>query len=142
MAYFDSDVSVFKIEDSAVSTLRDISAHLTDVDGLPGAGTLRNVQGLGAGGRKSIRGTEEVTFSISGNYSDTATTGSHPVLAGLRTLTVTAAFEYGPEGGSNPDVKYSGECFMSEFVETSRVGSQVQFRATFLVDGVVTVGTF
>ena len=138
---YDSKVSVFSVDDSGAS-LRAISPYVTGVDGLPGASALNDVTAFGDSGHKFIRGLENITFTIEGPYDDTATVGSKTVLSGIRNNAVTVSFEYGPQGGSNPDVKYSGEAWMTELVFPSRVGSHVTFRATFQVDGVITVGTY
>lgn len=133
--------SVFKIDDSG-GTLRDISGHVDNVSGLPGAPQLNPVTSYGDQGEKSIRGIEVTSFTVSGQFDTAATTGSITVLNGIRTTTATASFEYGPEGGTTGKVKYSGECWLESLTTDSAVGNKVPFSATFKVDGVVTVGTF
>lgn len=142
MAKFNSEEAVFKLDDSG-GVLRDLTAHLLEVNGLPAAGEMRDITKLGdTVGHKFHRGIENVTFSIRGLFDDTATTGPNVVIRGLRTLTTSSSFEYGPSGGTTAKVKYSGECFLTNFVEVARVGSMVEFTADFQVNGGVTVGTF
>ena len=142
MAEFNSEVSVFSVDDSG-ATLRDISAHITEITGLPSAGGVRDKTTLGdTVGHTYHRGLENVTFGVRGIFSDLATTGSNTVLSGLRTLTVTVSFEYGPKGSSTGFPRYTGEAFVTNFVEESRVGSLVSFSCDFQVNAGVTVGTF
>ena len=142
MAFFDSKVSVFKLDDSG-GTLRTLTAYIDNIDGLPGARGMDVVTALGDTGQKQIPGIANTTYSISGHWDPTATTGPNAVLSGLAlTATATASFEYGPGGGSASDIKYSGECWCTEYKITSAVGNKVSFSATFQVDGVVTPGTF
>ena len=133
--------AVCKIDDSG-TTLRDISAHVDQVSGLPGARQLASITAFGDAGEKSIPGLQNVQFTVSGHFATTASTGSYTVLNGLRTTTVTSSFEYGPEGGTNGDVKLSGECWMTALTFDASVSGRVNFSATFQVDGTVTAGTF
>lgn len=133
--------AVFKIDDSS-GTLRDISAHVDSVSGLPGARGLVSITAFGDAGEKSIPGLENTSFTVAGHFATTATTGSYTVLNGLRTATATSSFEYGPEGGTNGDVKASGECWMTGLTFDASVAGRVNFSASFQVDGTVSSGTF
>ena len=97
MAKFDSSTSIFKIDDSG-GTLRDISAYLTDVGGLPGPRNLNEITALGDTGSKFHPGLQNATPSISGHYDTTATSGPDVVLGGLRTHTAAMEMEYYPAG--------------------------------------------
>ena len=55
MAFFDSKVSKFRIDDTG-SVLRDLSSYLTEVRGLPGTRGLNEVTALGDSGAKYIAG--------------------------------------------------------------------------------------
>jgi len=133
---------VFKIDDSG-GTLRDISTHVTSVAGLPGARALDDATGAGEGGDKSLPGLFSGSFTVSGWFDTTATTGSHTVLNGLRTHTATSSFEYGPGGGGTGAIKLSGESWMESLTYDAEVrGGVVPFEAQFKVDGTVTTGTF
>lgn len=133
--------AVFSIDDSG-GTLRTISGHVDNVSGLPGARALSEVTSFGDTGEKFIPGLQNASFTVSGQFDTAATTGSITVLNGLRTTTATSSFEYGPEGGSGGDIKYSGECWMESFTVDTSVKEKVPFSATFRVDGAVTVGTY
>lgn len=141
MAFFDSKVSKFRIDDTG-GVLRDLSAYITEVRGLPGARSLNEVTALGDSAVKFIAGLEDVTIALTGMFDDTATSGPDAVLGPLRTHTAAVDFEYGPEGTSSGSVKYSGTCWVTSYALRSRVGDLVEWSAALQVDGTVTRGTF
>ena len=136
MAKFDSSTSVFKIDDRG-GTLRDISAYLTDISGLPGPRNLNEITALGDSGSKFHPGLQNSTPSISGHYDTTATTGPDVILGGLRTHTAAISFEYYPQGTS-AGFKYTGDTWVTDYTLTSTVGSHVTFTAALQVEGTVT----
>jgi hypothetical protein len=123
------------------SSLKNISQYCDNVSGLPGARDLAEVTSFGAGGTQSIPGLENISFSISGNFDPTASTGPHAVLNALRTTAAATAFEYCPQGNTSGNVKFSGSCWMSSYEVESSVDDKVSFKAEFQVEGTVTVGT-
>ena len=141
MAFFDSKVSKFLVDDTG-GTQRDLSAYITEVRGLPGLRNLNEVTALGDSGARFIPGLEDVTIGLSGIFDDTATSGPDAVLGPLRTHTSAVNFEYGPEGSSTGDVKYSGTCWVLSYELRSRVGDKVEWTAALQVEGAVTRGTF
>lgn len=141
MAFTHGKDAAFKIDDSG-DTLRTLTSYVDNVSGLPGARDLSGVTAMGDSGTKSIPGLQNVTFSISGHFDSTATTGPYAVLNSLRTATATASFEYGPEGATAGDTKLYGECWMTEFTTDASVTEKVSFSASFQVDGTVSTGTF
>lgn len=141
MAFTHGKDVAFKLDDSG-GTLRTLSTYTDSVSGLPAARELADVTAFGAGGTKWIPGLQNVTFTASGHFDSTTTTGPHAVLNSLRTTTATASFEYGPEGADTGDVKLSGECWLTEYTVDANVREKVSWSATFQVDGTVTNGTF
>jgi hypothetical protein len=141
MAFVHGKDAVFKLDDAA-GTLRTLSQYVDNVSGLPGGRDLSEVTAFGDQGTRHIPGLQNVSFSISGHFDSTATTGPHTVINSLRTATATATFEYGPEGGTTGKVKFSGECWLTEYTAEASVGDKVSFSAEFQVDGVVTTGAF
>ncbi len=141
MAFFDSKVSKFRIDDTG-SVLRDLSAYITEVRGLPGARGLNEVTALGDGGAKYVAGLEEVAITLSGLFDNTSTSGPDAVLGPLRTHSSAVDFEYAPEGASSGNVKYSGTCWVTSYALRSRVGDLVGWSAALQVNGTVTRGTF
>lgn len=142
MTFVDSKASVIQIDDAA-GTLRTLQCYIDSVDGLPGARDLDDVTTLCDTGHKFIPSIQNGKFSISGNYDSTATLGPHVVLSGLAlTATATASVVYGPEGTTAALPKITCEAWCTGYVITSKVGSQVAFKADFQIDGIVTVGVY
>ena len=141
MPFFDSKVSKFLLDDLG-GTQRDLSAFITEVRGLPGARLLNEVTALGDSGARFIPGLEDVVISLAGIFDDTATSGQDAVLGPLRTHTSAVDFEYGPEGSTTGDVKYSGTCWLAQYDLRSRVGSLVEWTASLQVEGAVARGAF
>lgn len=141
MAFVHGKNSVFSIDDSA-GTLQELSQYCDTVSGLPGGRDLSEVTAFGDAGVKNIPGLQNVSFSISGHFDSTASTGPNAVLNGLRTADSTASFEYGPEGSASGKTKFSGECWLTSYTTESSVSDKVSFSAEFQVDGTVTYGTY
>jgi hypothetical protein len=131
----------FQLDDSA-GTLRLIKIYLNSVSGLPGARGLSETTAFGDQGTRNIPGLANTTFSIAGHFESAATTGVTTVLNGLRTATATSSFVYGPESSTTGKVKYTGECWLTEFTIDASVSDRVPIAATFQVDGVVTSGVY
>jgi hypothetical protein len=53
----------------------------------------------------------------------------------------TSSFQIGPEGTTSGNRKYTGECFLTNYVEQIVLGVN-KFTASFQVTGQVTVGTY
>lgn len=141
MAFVHGKNAVFSIDDAS-GTPRTISQYVDTVSGLPGGRQLSEVTAFGDSGVRNIPGLQNVTFTISGHFDSTATTGPNAVFNSLRTAGSTATFEYGPEGGANGNVKYSGECWLTNYTVDATVSEKVSFSAELQVDDVVTAGTY
>lgn len=131
----------FSIEDSAGTTLRNISPYINSISSNWECDML-DITCLGAEARAFDSGLTNKSFSIGGVWDDTASTGSRTVLAGLVGLETSVGFEYGPEGNASGAIKESGECFVQAYNEEADVGGMVMFALTVQVTGDVTVGTF
>lgn len=130
------------IEDSAATTLRNISIYVNNVDWNPTNDTHDNTT-FGASGHGYQVGLTDGGFTISGFWNKTATTGATTVLDSLLGLkTTTVGYEYGPEGNTGGFVKYSGECVMESLSYGSPVADLVTFQATFKLSGAITKGIF
>jgi hypothetical protein len=140
MAKFDGSLSDFWIEDTG-GTLREISAYLTDVSGLPGPRNLNEITALGDSGSKFHPGLQNSTPSISGHYDTTATSGPDVVLGALRTHTAALTMEYYPAGKTSGYPSYIAECWVTDYTISSTVGSHVTFSCSLQVDGTVAKGT-
>ena len=141
MSFVHGKGAAFSLDDSG-GTLRAVFPYLNSVSGLPGARALSEVTAFGDSGTKSIPGLANVPFSIGGHYDATASVGIATVLNGLRTTTTTSSFEYGPAGSASGALKISGECWMNEYTIDASVSERVPVSASFLVDGIPTLGTY
>jgi hypothetical protein len=141
MSFVHGKGAVFSIDDSG-GTLRTVTVYLNAVNGLPGARQLSEVTAFGDAGTKSIPGLANVPFSIGGHYDATASVGIATVLNGLRTSVATSTFEYGPAGSASGALKVTGECWMNEYTIDASVSDRVPIAASFLVEGIPTLGTY
>lgn len=142
MAFAHGKDSVFAVDDTS-GTLRTISSFVDNVSGLPGSRDLSEVTAFGDQGAKNIPGLVNTSFSISGHWDPTQTTGPDAVLGGLMAAqTATSTFEYGPGGSTTGKIKYTGECWLTSYTAESSVSDKVSFSAEFQVDGVVTRTTY
>ena len=141
MAFSHGRVAVFKIDDSG-GTQRDLSAYLDNVD-FPQEVDIPETSVFGDTARGyDVVGLKSASFSLSGKFDSTATSGPDVVLQGLIGLAASDDFEYGPEGGTTGKIKYSGKCRITSYRITSAVNGVVSFSADGVVDGAVTRGTF
>lgn len=141
MAFTHGKDAHFSLDDGS-GTLQDLSTFTDNVSGLPAARQLSEVTAFGDQGVKNIPGLQNVTFSASGSFDSTATTGPHAVLNSLRTASTTATFEFGPEGSATGAVKISGECWLTNYTIDTSVSDKVPWSAEFQVDGTVSESTF
>ena len=135
MAFTDGQRSRFRIADSG-GVMRDLSAYITEVSGLPGGRTLNEVTALGDTGARFKPGAESTVFTLSGLFDDTAVTGVDSVLGALRCHTAATAFEYAPAGLVDCSVRYTGDCWVRSYELLSRSGEIVSWQATLQVEGV------
>ena len=141
MALFDSKTSVFQIVDIG-GTLRDVSAYIKSIDGLPGGREMKDVTALGDAGRMHKPVLENVTIKLELMWSTDANVGPETIFGPLRTHTAATAFDYGLDGKTVGKVKYSGNCWVAEWVAPMRVGELTMGMVTMPVNGVVTRGTY
>lgn len=138
MAFVHGKSAVFKLDDSG-GTLRDLSSYLNDVSMPRDIETAETTTfGVSGSAKTYITGLTDATISISGLFDSTA----DGYLAGVVGNTATLSFEYGPEGSTGGNVKYSGECIMTSYEVSASVGDAVQASADFQVTGTITRGTW
>lgn len=120
----------FRITDAG-STLRDISAYLTDA-GLPRSADTAEVSTLGMNSKAYIPGLLDGTIPISGPWDATV----DGYLAGI--LGMERPFEYEPAGTGTGKVKYSGDAILTAYEPSTGVSDAGRFSGTFQVTGDVT----
>ena len=128
--------TVFKLDDS-VPTLNDISSYLSNVD-FPRDVDLPDTTTFGNDDRVFVQGLRGSTISITGFWDETV----DGYIAGIVGQATTSTFEYGPQGGSTGDVKYSGECFVSNYTMGSPVDGVATFSLDLQLSGAVSRGGF
>lgn len=126
---------------STSATLKDISGFLRRIRGLPGRRELREATAFGDSGFTFIPTLENVRFTLDG-YFDSQSTGSDPVIGGLRGASSAVSFAFGPEGSGASAVKYSGSVWIESYEIDEEVQGIALFTAEMQVNGVVTRGTF
>jgi hypothetical protein len=134
-------VSYFGVEDSAGTTLRNLTTYITDVE-FPRTVDVAETTTKGQTAKTYVQGHTDATITVNGRYDSTATTGPDVVLAGLVGDAGTVGFEFGPEGNANGATKYSGEAILTGYSISSPLADVVGFTAEFQITGAVTKGTF
>lgn len=127
--------SVFSVEDSAGTTLRDLSTNLTNV-AFSRSNDVHDKTGFGAEGHEFIAGLTNGTITLTGWTDTTATTGTLTVLDSLVGLdSVTVGWEYGPHGNATGAVKYSGECVLVSLDVSDPIADLVSFTCQLQISG-------
>ena len=135
MAFVHGKDSVFKLDDSGGS-LTDISTYVNSVD-FPETADVAETTTLGDGSKSYIVGLKDATLSISGLWDSTL----DGILGAVVGQSATLSFEYSPEGTTGGNVKYTGECILTSYSQSSPVGDVVGFSADMQVSGNVTRAT-
>lgn len=130
----------FELHDGTASR---IIAGVRSVDGLPmSSRDMIDKSYAGSTARTFEVGLSNTSFSVSGVWDDTASTGSATALGLIYDDTATRAFVFGPEGSTIGDVKYSGDCYCTAFTVSEEYDGIALFSAAFQVNGAVTTGVF
>jgi hypothetical protein len=90
---------VFKLDNQAGS-LKDISAFVTSVDGLPGEVEMSSYACGGASGYSHVRGLFKGEFSIEIIFDDEADS-AYDIIKDYITDSATRTFEFGPAGSTS-----------------------------------------
>jgi hypothetical protein len=127
----------FAIYDSG-GTLRDISNDLSSVNITFDVPT-ENTEGFGDTWTEVVAGVKNGTFSIEGNYSETASTGTDTVLWGI--LGSLQEFIHAPKGNTSGNRKWTGSAILTSYNPTTPVGGKISFTGNFQCSGTVTGST-
>ncbi len=142
MAFFDSSISRFHIDDTAGAS-RDLSANITEIEGIPGSRSLTEVTSLSDDGPSYVPGVGVgfkpalTTIRLSGVFDDDAHRAD-AVLSALLSHPSPVEFSYAPAGTSHGSVRYSGQCWVERYEVSSRARERVGFTATLRVEGSIT----
>ena len=91
---------------------------------------------FGSTSKSFVVGLRDATISVSGNWDATVDgylIGTEPA---------SRSFVFGPAGSTGGNIKYSGECILTNYSIGAPVGDTVTFSANLQVTGDVTRGTF
>lgn len=116
----------------------DLSAFVTDVEGPAFEVDVAETTAKASAAKTYVEGHEGSTFTISGRWDDTATTGPDDVLHGIKGGG-EKPFEIGLGGlGTSGDVEYTGNAILTSYTPSSPLADVVTFTADFQVSGLVT----
>ena len=135
MAFTHGKDSVFKLDNSSGS-LTDISSYVNSVD-FPETADVAETTVLGDDNKTYIVGLKDATLSLAGLWDSTI----DGILGAVVGQAATLSFEYSPEGTASGKVKYTGECILTSYAQSSPVGDVVGYSADFQVSGAVTRAT-
>ena len=127
--------------DNQSGTLKDISAYVRSVDGLPGEVELQDVTAGGASGYSNVPGLERAEITIECVFDD-ASDSAYDVVKDFMSDSSTRSFEFGPAGNTSGYAKVSGECWIRRVNLPAKVVEAIIFTVTLVVDGAITIGTF
>jgi hypothetical protein len=131
----------FAIEDSAGTTLRNISVHLNSVDFNRSADVHEDTT-FGKRSKTKKGGLKDGQISLAGFWDKTALTGSETVLDSLVGVFEPVDWEFGPEGNVAGKLKKSGKGVLSAYNVSDPIGDLIAFTATVDISGDVTTGVF
>lgn len=129
-----------EIDDSG-GTARNLTPDVEEVRGFGKSFRVLRVSGVDDDGERVSAGLQEaVEVVIEGDSNPLATTGSDTVLSGL--LGGIGTISFGPYGNHSGTLKFSGEYLLKRWTLDTLKNGDVKFRAVFVQDAVVTVGTW
>ena len=124
----------FELDDTG-GTSRSLANVLTSVD-FPETIETAETTAFGATSKSYIVGLRDASISVSGLWDATVDgyiIGTEPA---------TRSFIFGPAGTTGGNVKYTGECILTNYSVSAPVGDVVTFSLDLQVTGNVTRGTY
>ncbi len=124
----------FELDDTG-GTSRSLANTLTSVD-FPETIDTAETTAFGATSKSYIVGLRDSTLSVSGLWDATIDgyiIGTEPA---------TRSFIFGPAGSTGGNVKYTGECILTNYAISNPVGDVVTYSLDLQVTGNVTRGTY
>ena len=125
----------FTLDDTSGS-VRDISNVLTNVD-FPETIDTAETTAFGSTAKSYIVGLKDATISVSGIWD--ATVDGY-IMGGSEPASRT--FVYGPAGSTAGNVKYTGECIVTNYSTSNPVGDVVTFSLDLQCTGTITRTTY
>lgn len=126
MAKVHGKNTVIKVDDNDLSTYTDSSE-------LPRSADSHDVTGYGEDSHRKAGGLLDGTFTMSGTYDNTATTGPQAVLEPLLGTVVPIIRQ--PNGTGSGKAQQSFDGLMTKYTETNPVADMVKWSCEFEIDG-------
>jgi len=136
--FFDAKVSIFKLTDASV--LRDMSAYVKKVAGLPGQYKVNDVTTFGSVGERPGPSIFVVHFTVDFLFNMVTDVGVHTVLSTMHSGKALRAFEWYPAGTTTGNAKIYGSAYLPIYEITSDVGNYITAHAEFHADNGITQG--
>ncbi|MFH0980646.1 MAG: phage tail tube protein [Planctomycetota bacterium] len=132
MAFTHGKAAVFQVHDGV--GLRNLTAYLTNVSLTRGRDTAETSV-LNGVTKTYVVGMASGSISCAGNYEPTA----DGYLQTMFENAASAAFEYGPAGGtpSATQPNLEGSCFLTAFNIATPIGGTATWSGTFQVTGTI-----
>lgn len=115
----------------------DLTTFLSDIS-FPRTADMAETSAMGQDSKTYVKGLEDATISLSGQWDGTASTGPDDTLNTAYFGEAAVAWEYRPEGTGVGFVQYSGNAFVTSYQPSSSVADAVLFTADLQITGDVT----
>ncbi len=124
MSFEPGNLQVLKLDNSA-GTLVDLSQYINSV-GYPKEVNALETTTLGKTAKTYIVGLSDGTVSLSGPWDAVLDAQMASILGQAG---VTKTYEYGPQGLTGGEVKYTGECILTSYETSGEVDGLVEWSA-------------
>jgi len=131
---------VFKLDNQAGS-LKDISAFVKSVDGLPAEHDMGDVTTGGSAGYKWLRGLPKATITLECVFDDAADS-AWDIVKDFKTDTATRSFEFGPAGLTAGFIKVTGELDIVDVKLPVKATDPLTFTIKANLSGADTIGVW
>lgn len=134
MAFKHGSKAIFFLRDGipGAGSLRNLSTYIATT-GLPGPIDTAEVSTLGSFSKKYVGGLIDHTFPLDGPWSQEL----DEWLFSLVSASAYADFDYAPAGSVTGYPHYTGSCMLTSYEITTDVGDAAKFTAAFQVSGSV-----
>jgi hypothetical protein len=123
------------------TSLRNLSTYVDNTDWSPEQ-DVHDDTTYGATGHTYRGGLTNGTFTISGMWDPTTSTGPDAVGATLLAVKTPTAFEFGPQGNAAGKIKKSGSAVLKTYNVGVPVAGLITFSMQFQISGAITQGVF
>ena len=137
MAFVHGKNSVFKIDNTS-NSITDISAYVTNVEGLPGDTATGKTTTLGKESETYIPGLHDAVITVALIWDATL----DGIIGNVTQQKVERDVEYGPAGSTGGFVKHACAVLITSYKIGSPVGDVVTASLTLQKTGDLTIGTF